>query len=73
MLTTVDINNRKKKLKQVLNDILEDLKANIRDFQTPDRCINRRIKKVKKLINAVALKENLKSKLNVDAENWLKN
>ena len=72
MLTTVNIS--RKNLKQILSNILEDLDANIRDFKMPDRRSNRRIKKVKKLINAVASKEKqyLKKKLDVDAESWLK-
>ena len=44
MLTTVNISI--KNLKQILNNILEYLNANIRDFKTPDRQKNRRIKKV---------------------------
>ena len=72
MLTTVNISI--KNLKQILNNILEYLNANIRDFKTPDRQKNRRVKKVKKLINAVASKEEqyLKDKLNIDVEGWLK-
>ena len=55
LLTTVNIS--RKNLKQILNNILEDLNDSIRDFKTPDRSSNRRIKKVKKLINTVSSKE----------------
>ena len=72
LLMTVNIS--RKNLKQILNNILEDHNANIRDLKTPDRQTKRRIKKVKKLINAVASKEEqyLKNKLNIDAEGWSK-
>ena len=45
LLTTVNIS--RKNLEQILNNILEDLNANIRDLKTPDRQKKEGLKKLK--------------------------
>ena len=57
MLTTVNIS--RKNLKDTLNNILEDLNANIEDFQTHggQKTNRRRIRKIKKFINKIDSEE----------------
>ena len=57
MLTTVNIS--RKTLKDALNNILEDLNANIEDFQTHSRQKRntRKIRKIKKFINKIDSEE----------------
>ena len=72
MLTTVNIS--RKNLKDALNNILEDLNANIEDFQTNSgqKTYRRRIRKIKTFINKIdsEKKQFIESKL--DKNSWIK-
>ena len=70
MLTTVNIS--RKNLKDALNNILEDLNANIEDFQTHSiqKTNRRRIIKIKKFINTIDSEE--KQFIELAANSWVK-
>ena len=71
MLTTVNIS--RKNLKDVLNNILEDLNGNIEDFQTRSGKKNRRrIRKIKKNINKIDLEEKQFIESKLDKNSWIK-
>ena len=72
MLTTVNIS--RKNLKDTLNNILEDLNANIEDFQTHSgqKTNRRRIRKIKKIINKIDSEEKQFIESKLAANSWLK-
>ena len=71
MLTIVNIS--RKNLKDVLNNILEDLNGNIEDFQTRSGKKNRRrIRKIKKNINKIDLEEKQFIESKLDKNSWIK-
>ena len=72
ILTTVNIS--KKNLKDPLNNILEDLNANIEAFQTHSgqKTNRRRIKKLKKFINKKDSEEKQFIENKLDTNSWLK-
>ena len=72
ILTTVNIS--RKKLKDALNNILEDLNANIEDFQTHSgqKTNRRRIRKIKKIINKIDSEEKQFIESKLAANSWLK-
>ena len=72
MLTTVNIS--RKNLKDALNNILEDLNANIEDFQTHSgQKTNRgRIRKTKKFINKLDSEEKQFIESKLDKNSWIK-
>ena len=72
MLTTVNIS--RKNLKDALNNILEDLNANIEDFQTHSRQKRntRKIRKIKKFINKIDSEEKQFIENKLDKNSWIK-
>ena len=72
MLTTVNIS--RKNLKDALNNILEDLNANIKDFQTHSgqKANRRRIRKIKRFINKTDSEEKPFIENELAANSWLK-
>ena len=72
MLTTVNIS--RKNLNNALNNILEDLNANIEDFQTHSgqKANRRRIRKIKRFINKIDSEEKLFFENKLAANSWLK-
>ena len=72
MLTTVNIS--RKTLKDALNNILEDLNANIEDFQTHSgqKTNRRRIRKLKKTINKIDSEEKQLIESKLDKNSWIK-
>ena len=72
ILTTVNIS--RKKLKDALNNILEDLNANIEDFQTHSgqKTNRRRIRKLKKTINKIDSEEKQFIESKLDKNSWIK-
>ena len=62
-------------LNNALNNILEDLNANIEDFQTHSRqkANRRRIRKIKRFINKIDSEEKLFFENKLAANSWLKN
>ena len=72
MLTTVNIS--RKNLKDALNNILEDLNANIEDFQTHSRqkTNRRRIRKTKKFVNKLDSEEKQFIESKLDKNSWIK-
>ena len=70
MLTAANIS--RKNLKDALNNILEDLNANIEDFQTHSiqKTNRRRIIKIKKFINTIDSEE--KQFIELAANSWVK-
>ena len=72
MLATVNIS--RKNLKYALNNILEDLNANIEDFQTHSRqkTNRRRIRKTKKFVNKLDSEEKQFIESKLDKNSWIK-
>ena len=61
-------------MKDTLNNILEDLNANIEDFQTHSgqKTNRRRIRKIKKIINKIDSEEKQFIESKLAANSWLK-
>ena len=72
MLTTANIS--RKNLKDALNNILEDLNADIEDFQIDSRkkTNRRRIRKFTKFINKIDSEEKQFIENKLDENSWLK-
>ena len=72
MLATVNIS--RKNLKYALNNILEDLNANIEDFQTHSwqKTNRRRIRKTKKFVNKLDSEEKQFIESKLDKNSWIK-
>ena len=72
MLTTVNISSNN--LKDALNNILEDLNANIEDLQTlsGQKTNTRRVRKIKKLINKIDSEEKQFIESKLDKNTWIK-
>ena len=72
MLTTLNIS--RKNLKDTLNNILEDLNANIEDFQTHSgqKTNRRRIRKLQKIISNIYSEEKQLIESKLDKNSWIK-
>ena len=72
MLTTLNIS--RKNLKDALNNILEDLNANIEDFQTHSgqKTNRRRIRKLQKIISNIYSEEKQLIESKLDKNSWIK-
>ena len=71
LLTTVNVS--REQLKVALNKILDDLSANIEDVQTQggQKTNRRRIRKVKKFIENIGLKEKIYIENKLNSSSWL--
>ena len=70
LLTTVNVS--REQLKVALNKILDDLSANIEDVQTQSgqKTNRRRIRKVKKFIENIGLKEKIYIENKLNSSSW---